>query len=114
MPDITTDFANEGIRQADRIIDEVAKLMDREKVINDLNTARLILFNPKMLTPEMCIKIGQAITSALPLLKEQEAVVRCKDCQEGAYVTAPGMLPFVKCGGVDHELDWFCADGKRR
>ena len=48
------------------------------------------------------------------MLKEQEAVVRCKDCENGAYVAAPGMLPFVKCGGIDHELDWFCADGKQR
>ena len=29
MPDITTDFAIEGIRQANRIIAEVAKLMDK-------------------------------------------------------------------------------------
>ena len=39
-------------------------------------------------------------------------VVRCKDCREGALVVAEGMLPFVNCHGVDHELNWFCADGK--
>lgn len=89
-------------------------MSDREKVVNDLGTAKLILCNPQMLTPEMCIRIGQAITSAIDRLKEQETVVRCKDCKEGAYVAAPGILPFVTCGGVDHELDWFCADGKRR
>lgn len=46
---------------------------DREKAINDLNTAKLILCNPQMLAPEMRIKIGQAITSAIDLLREQEA-----------------------------------------
>ena len=44
-----------------------------EKVINDLNVAKHILCNPQMLTPEMCVRIGQAITSAIDQLKEQEA-----------------------------------------
>ena len=48
------------------------------------------------------------------LSKYQSEIVRCKDCKHGAYVVKYGMLPFVTCGGVDHELDWFCADGKRR
>ena len=43
-----------------------------EKIINDLNTAKLILCDPGMLTPEMCIRIGQAITSAIVMLKEHE------------------------------------------
>lgn len=47
---------------------------DRDSVINDLNVAKRILCNQQMLTPEICIRIGQAITSALALLKEQEAV----------------------------------------
>jgi len=45
---------------------------DRDSVINNLIIAKLILCNLQMLTPEMCIKIGQAITSAISLLKEQE------------------------------------------
>ena len=49
-------------------------MSNRDSVINDLNVAKLILCNPQMLTPEMCIKIGQAITSAISLLKEQKAV----------------------------------------
>lgn len=44
-----------------------------EKVIIDLNEAKHILCHPQMLTPEMCIRIGKAITSAIVLLKEQEA-----------------------------------------
>ena len=43
-----------------------------ERAINDLNTVKLILCNPQMLTPEMCIRIGQVVTSAIILLKEQE------------------------------------------
>lgn len=44
-----------------------------EKVINDLNVAKLMLCNPQMLDPEMCVRIGQTITSAIDLLTEQEA-----------------------------------------
>ena len=43
---------------------------DRDSIINDLNVAKLILCNPHMLTPEMCIRIGQAVTNALALLKD--------------------------------------------
>lgn len=50
--------------------------IDMEKVINDLNVAKLMLCNPKMLTPEMCVKIGKAITSSIHLLKKQEKEVK--------------------------------------
>lgn len=49
-------------------------MSETERVINDLNIAKLILCNPQMLTPEMCIRIGQIITSVLALLKEQDPV----------------------------------------
>ena len=45
-----------------------------EKAINDLNVSKLMLCNPKMLTSEMCVRIGQAISSAIALLKEQEPI----------------------------------------
>lgn len=45
-----------------------------ERVVNDLYIAKLMLCNPQRLTPEMCIRIGQAITSAIVLLNEQEPV----------------------------------------
>lgn len=48
-------------------------MTDVEKVINDLNVAKQILCNSQMLTFEMYIKIGQVITDAIVLLKEQEA-----------------------------------------
>ena len=48
-------------------------MSETEQVINDLNTAKLILCNPKILTPEMCVRIGQTVTSAINLLTEQES-----------------------------------------
>lgn len=45
-----------------------------ENVIKDLNIAKFILCNPQMLNPEMCIRIGQAITSAIDLLTPQTRI----------------------------------------
>ena len=45
-------------------------MSETERVINDLNVAKLMLCNLQMLTPEMCVRIGQAITDAIALLKE--------------------------------------------
>lgn len=50
-------------------------MIDREKVIEDLNTAKYILISPQMSSREMSIKIGQAISAAIALLKEQEAII---------------------------------------
>ncbi len=87
-------------------------MIDRGKVIKESEKAIDIL--SKIDEPTFYVDFVRcAFEDAIDLLK-QEAIVRCKDCQNGAYVAAPGMLPFVKCGGIDHELDWFCADGKRR
>lgn len=43
-----------------------------EKVINDLNVSVYMLCNPEMLTPEIRIRIGQAIHSATVLLEEHK------------------------------------------
>lgn len=43
-----------------------------------------------------------------------QPIVRCKDCMNGILVTEVGMLPFIRCFREEHELEWFCADGKRR
>lgn len=59
-------------------------------------------------------KCDTDIIKSFPEVGQGPEIVRCKDCINGAYVVETGMLPFVTCGGVDHELDWFCADGKRR
>ena len=64
------------------------------------------------LVPLECME--ELMKDALELLKTQPEIVHCKDCRNGAYVAQVGTLPYVTCRGVDHELDWFCADGKRR
>lgn len=40
-------------------------------------------------------------------------LVVCKDCKYGARLERTGMTPLVTCKGEDHELYWFCADGKK-
>lgn len=65
-----------------------------EKVVNDLNVVKLILYNPQMLTAEMCIRIGQAITNAMSLLREQDAVKPVVD------------IDTWKCGNCGHTLEY--------
>ena len=49
-------------------------MTDIQKVIEDLNIAKNILVFQQMLNPEMHIKIGSAISAAIDILKEREAV----------------------------------------
>jgi peptide methionine sulfoxide reductase MsrB len=53
-----------------------------------------------MLTPEMCIKIGQAITNAIVLVKEQDAV---------KPVLPEDELGLYRCGKCYHQL-FRCVD----
>lgn len=52
--------------------DEVMEMKDREKIIKNLSIAKQILIYPQMPSREMCIRIGQAISAAIALLKEKE------------------------------------------
>ena len=59
--------------------------------------------------PDTMVKHGKC-----ELLKEQDAVVRCKDCKYGEQW---GVL--IGCGtskgfGITHNPDWYCADGVRK
>jgi hypothetical protein len=54
-----------------------------------------------------CIGCDIVMRDAIALLKEQEAVVRCKDCKH--YMTI-----HCNCGGCFISDDWYCADGERR
>lgn len=67
-----------------------------ERVINDLNVAKLMLCNPQVLTPEMCVKIGQAINSAIDLFTEQE--------QKSEEQKASGAWKFVGYTTFDSSL----------
>lgn len=71
-------------------------MIDREKVINDLNVAKLMLCNPQVLTPDMCVKIGQAISATIALLKEQEAVEPRRIDGKRNH--------FIKCGNCNYDL----------
>ena len=86
-----------------------------DNVINDLNTAKLILCNPQMLTPEMRVRIGQVVTSAIDLLTEHEVVVRCKDCKywENKYKEYD-VHPWLPCMEINTSGNWFCAYGERK
>ena len=56
-----------------------------------------------------CVKAIAKDTIAL--LKEQEMVVRCKDCPNKE---CEGRNGWIVCGitGESHDPAWFCADGK--
>lgn len=67
-------------------------------------------------TDDFCLgngsPIGQLAHDALELMKEQEAIVRCKDClRRGTYDCPVYIGGDGMCSEPD---DWFCADGERR
>ena len=92
--------------------------MDREKVIKSLELC--------VQGSKGCLKDCpytdkgcrvQLEKDALELLKEQEAVVRCKDCKHWYF--ADNRIPCEQeniCGrnGIVVTPDWFCADGERK
>jgi hypothetical protein len=91
---------------------------DREKVIKAeldeiMDTARAFNYVSFSVILEHCVKI-------LNLLKEQEAVVRCKDCKH--YRATPGYCAYDRIWqenkghvwGMYCKPDWFCADGKHK
>lgn len=80
-------------------------MSETEKAIENLNTAKLILCNPQMLTPEMCIRIGQAVTDAIELLKEREAIVKqwTKEIADNQLAHAP--KDFNELMSLDEHLD---------
>ena len=47
------------------------------------------------------------------LLKEQEAVVRCKDCMFGMPAKFESGKDAIWCFGAVHAPEWFCADAVR-
>lgn len=93
--------------------------MDREKVIKDLEEYRDREFVKEGITvfdndPRYRKLI---IGNALALLKEQDAVVRCKYCIHADDFDCPAPLPtgyLCQKGHGSHMGDWFCADGEDR
>lgn len=102
-------------------------MTDIEKVIKGLEfTKAMITFNPSTgedIEPENLNEANKtsydACVGAISLLKEQEAVVRCKDCKY--WLPMNRFHQDYHLGRGDCKLnwwvrdfDWFCADGERK
>ena len=109
--------------------------MDREKVIKDLDELYRLIYQSNVdgeilgsLHDAIALlkeqeDLGKELENAIELihkknerieklLKEQEAVVRCKDCKDfepdGIYTMC------YRHNGLSPNEDWFCADGEKR
>lgn len=60
-----------------------------KKVIEDLNVAKNMLICPQMLNHEMHIRIGQAISAAITLLKKQEPKPMLEVEDDDLYAWSP-------------------------
>ena len=88
--------------------------MDREKVIKGLEVCTSIEDGescPKECPyyQDVCYGYDQLMRDALALLKEQEAVARCKDC-----IHKNGLNHCQHNNDIWVADDWFCADGVRK
>ena len=88
-------------------------MTDREKVIKKIETIR---FNLRQMNHGL---LATFCDDAIAMLKEQEPVVRCKDCKHRgdrhkcivAYVAEKQKMPYFF---YDNRGEWFCADGERK
>ena len=100
-------------------------MAEAERIINDLNVVKITLCNPQMLlTPEMCVKIGRVINSAIALLKEQEPrVMTLEDVKQAEVGTVvwlewrieskinSGIFFRLINKGIDDSLEFHVLDG---
>ena len=82
---------------------------DREKVIKGIETCRKTDCANCEYSTEVCL-IDEIISDALALLKEQEEVVRCKDCKKRYTV----LCIQEEVGNINNQDNWYCADGERK
>ena len=91
--------------------------MDREKVIKGLEHCssgegcRGCPYN-KTESGHACL--FDCVRDAIPLLKEQPEIVRCKDCKYGEQMCQPWSDIICNQNRATHIPDWFCADGEER
>ena len=86
--------------------------MDREKVIKGIETIKQFFGYGLPSTAEVFDSYYGILNDAIAMLKEQEAVVRCKDCKRRGTYDCP---VYVGGDGMCSEPDdWFCADGERK
>ena len=66
----------------------------------------------------MTISCGDPLMELLKdvreLLKEQEAVVRCKDCKHKEKSVSPSWEAWCNRLHCGCDNDWFCADGEKK
>lgn len=92
-------------------------MIDREKTICDLET--IGAWHTHHYEP-FHYECAETIHNALELLKEQEAVVRCKDCKYldiNRCTNDRVLCQIDDCGCCPTFYvtdEWFCADGERR
>ena len=100
---------------------------DKEKVIKGLESCvksdwevcmnKVCPYAPKESYNFACCRY-KVMEDALELLKEQEAVVRCKDCKHGKVNPCSEFTTCFHEGsclyGNTRKSDWFCADGEGR
>jgi len=79
------------------------RMIDQEKVITALEQVKDEI-NP--VSGSRKARLRDAVDDAIALLKEQQEIVRCKDCKRKDTLSCP-KAPV-------RPDDWFCADGERR
>ena len=80
---------------------------NREKVIRAIEKAKK---QSEEYAQDRIIVPFREADMILELLKEQETVVRCKDCWKREFDNCP----FYEYSMVVQEDDFFCADGERQ
>ena len=90
--------------------------MDREKVIVEIEDA----LSGNLAKAGYVYKLSlnglkdKALIDALAMLKEQEAVIRCKDCKHSEKCVEPYKDYWCNLYEGYKWQDWFCADGERK
>ena len=85
-------------------------MTDREEALLWLNSF-VKNKEPMTLIPKQLIRL------MYDALKEQEAVVRCRDCKYGTEMSGNIICHKPKHDEYETDIrpfDWFCADGERR
>lgn len=89
-------------------------MMDRESVVNRIETICNICKENTWCTEFSSDTIYPLLHDALALLKEQQELVRCMDCEHGEKVNSVFLCGKTRGFGIAHDGNWFCADGERR
>lgn len=86
--------------------------INREKAIRGLEISIISDTDAGFSTIEIPVQQAENI---LALLKEQDAIVRCKDCKHSCDYTDifPNRAYNCTKNGGFHNDSWFCADGER-